>query len=218
MEEFAALGGIELQAGRDARRQRRLVGVHDGVGEAADARDDRRGAIAQRAELRQAAGLEARGNDQEIDAGLDEMRELLVIAEHAADRALVLGGGGGEALLERRLAGAQQRRAAPPRRSTEAGPRAAGRAPSGWSAGRRRRTAARSDRRSSADLLLQRGAIAPAVVDAQCAVVLRRATGPSPDSRPRSSMPLTMPSTTSARVRISPSSAMPNSGVMISRA
>ncbi len=83
--ERADVGGIELHAGRDARRQRRLVGVDHGVGEAADARHQRRRAIAQRAELRQAAGLEARRHDEEIDAGLDQMRERLVIADDAAD-------------------------------------------------------------------------------------------------------------------------------------
>ena len=45
--ELSAVGGGELQPGRDAGSQRRLVGVDDGVGEAADARHHRRRAVAQ---------------------------------------------------------------------------------------------------------------------------------------------------------------------------
>ena len=48
------------------RRQRHLVGIDDRVRQPADARDDGHGAVAQRAELRQAARLEARRHEQRV--------------------------------------------------------------------------------------------------------------------------------------------------------
>ena len=87
-------GRIELDAGRHPRRYRRLVRVDDRVGEAADTGDDRQGAIAESAELGQAARLEPRGHDDEISAGLEEMGELLVVADDAADRVRPRGRGG----------------------------------------------------------------------------------------------------------------------------
>ena len=75
----------ELQAGGAIGQHRHFIGVDDGVGEAADARDDRHRAIAHRAKLGQAAGLEARGHQNGVGAGLDEMGEALLIAEMDAD-------------------------------------------------------------------------------------------------------------------------------------
>ncbi len=59
---ISAVTGENCRPGAEARGERHLVGVDDGVGEAADARDDGQGAIAQGAELGQAARLEAGGN------------------------------------------------------------------------------------------------------------------------------------------------------------
>jgi hypothetical protein len=78
---------MELDAGADALGPRHLVGVDDGVGEAADPRDDRHAAVAQGVELGQAAGLEPRREQQRVCPGLDEMAEFLVIADDAADPA-----------------------------------------------------------------------------------------------------------------------------------
>ena len=109
VSERVLRGRRELDAGRDASSGRRLVGVDHRVGEAADARHDRRRAVAQCAELGEPAGLEAGRHDDEIGARLKEMRKRLVIAEDAADRARAHRGGLSEAVFERPFAGAEQR-------------------------------------------------------------------------------------------------------------
>src|ERR1700754_3188792 len=79
--EIAGRDRIELEAGR------RAAAVDDGVFETADAGDDRHRAIAERTELRQPAWLEARGHDQRVRSRLNEMGDLLVIADHNTDAA-----------------------------------------------------------------------------------------------------------------------------------
>ncbi len=82
--------------------------------EAAGARDDRHAAVAQAIELRQAAGLEARRDDDGVAAGLHEVRHRLVIADGDADAAGMAGGGGQQRAFERRIAGTENRRACRP--------------------------------------------------------------------------------------------------------
>ena len=77
-----------MDAGRHAGDRRRLVSVDDRVGETANARDNRRSAISERAELSEATRLETRGHDNEIGAGLNEMGQLLIVAEYAGNRVL----------------------------------------------------------------------------------------------------------------------------------
>ena len=90
--ERGGVDGGELEAGGGAGVQRGDVGVDHGVGEAAGAGDDRDAAVAQAVELGQAAGLEARGDDDGVAAGLHQVGERLVVAEDGADAAGVLGG------------------------------------------------------------------------------------------------------------------------------
>jgi hypothetical protein len=63
----------------------------DGVGEPARIAHDRRRPVALRVHLVQAAGLVQRGHEEEVHAGLDHVRELLVEAlpQHGAARELV---------------------------------------------------------------------------------------------------------------------------------
>ena len=69
-----------------------IVGVDHRVGEAADAGDDRHAAVAQAVELGQAAGLEARRDQDGVAAGLHQVRQRLVVADDGADPAGELGG------------------------------------------------------------------------------------------------------------------------------
>ena len=75
---------------RDAGGERRFVGVDHRVGEPADARDDRHRAVAQRAELGEPAGLEARGHEKEVAPAWIRCARALVIAEMTADAAAAL--------------------------------------------------------------------------------------------------------------------------------
>ncbi len=100
--------GAELDAGRGPARERHLVGVHDRVGQPAHPRHHGHGAVAQRAELRQSAGLEARRHQQRVAAGLDEVGQGLVVADADADPPRVLGRGGPERVLHPPLARAEQ--------------------------------------------------------------------------------------------------------------
>ena len=104
-----SLDGCELDARADTRSQRHGVGVDDRIGESADPRNHRDGAVAKRAELCQAAGLEARRHEQRIGAALDDMRKRLVVADHGGDTARMPACGGHNASFERFFAGAQYR-------------------------------------------------------------------------------------------------------------
>ena len=113
-----------------------VVGVDHRVGQAADARHHRHRAVAQRAKLRQAAGLEARRHQQRIGAALDQMRQRLVIADDAADAPRMRRGGVAESRARaprRRAPSTRKLRAARP--AAPAARRAAGRCPSARSAG-----------------------------------------------------------------------------------
>ena len=112
--ELAWIDERELDAGRDPCRKRRLIGIDDRVGKAADARDDRHAAIAQAVELGQPAGLEARRDEDRIGAALEEMRERLVIADDDADAARMPRGRGGEAALRARASPEPSRASRPP--------------------------------------------------------------------------------------------------------
>src|SRR5262249_40422401 len=79
--EIVSRHRIELEAGR------RLAAIDAGVRQPADAGDNRYRAIAERAELRQAARLEPGWHDQRVRSRLNEMGKLLVIADHDADTA-----------------------------------------------------------------------------------------------------------------------------------
>ena len=67
------------------------------------------GAVAQRAKLREAAGLEARRHEQRVGAALHEMRERLVVADDRADAPRMARGGRDEAVFERLVARADER-------------------------------------------------------------------------------------------------------------
>ena len=86
--------------GGDRGGERRVIGIDDRIGEAADTRHHRHAAIAQAIELRQPAGLEARRQHDRIGAALDQMRERLVEAGDDADAALMNRGGDPEHVLD----------------------------------------------------------------------------------------------------------------------
>ena len=77
----------KLQAGRFRRRPGGKI--DDRVGESADLGHDRDRAIAHGAKLRQPARLEPRGNEDGVGAGLDQVRQILVIADDASDLSAV---------------------------------------------------------------------------------------------------------------------------------
>ena len=60
-------------------------------------------AVAQGAKLRQAAGFEARGHQQGVATGLDQVGERLIVADDAADPAEMGRGRGGEGVFQRRV-------------------------------------------------------------------------------------------------------------------
>ena len=105
--EGGGVDGGELEAGGGAGVQRGDVGVDHRVGEAAGAGDDGDAAVAQAVELGQAAGLEARGDDDGVAAGLHQVGERLVVADDGADAAGELGGERAEGASRGRLAGAE---------------------------------------------------------------------------------------------------------------
>ena len=69
--------------------------------------DDRHAAVAQAVELGQAAGLEARRDQDGVAAALHGVRQRLVVADDDADPARVLGGEGEEGGLEPGVAAAE---------------------------------------------------------------------------------------------------------------
>lgn len=71
-----------MKSSRTLRRKRRLIGVDDGIGEAAGAGHDGNAAIAQAVELCKAAGFETRWNEDRIGTCLHEMRKRFVITGH----------------------------------------------------------------------------------------------------------------------------------------
>ena len=192
-----------------------LVGVDHRVGQAADPGHDRDRAVAQAVELGQAAGLEARRHEDGVAAALQQVRERLVVAEHAADPAGMGHGRGAEARLQRR------RRPSPARRAGRHGP--AGLAGRASSRSRpfcsvSRLTTAQSSasgsgsrpKRSWSAALVGRGLQVGSRRSG--AARLRSVAG----SQTASSMPLTMPTRSGARVRSRPSRPMPSASVWIS--
>ena len=107
--ELVARHRRELDAGAGARGQRHLVGVDDRVGEAADARDDRDRAVAQRAELGEAAGLEARRHEQRVGAALQRDARATRRSRSSPRRARGGGAPPRRSRLERLVAGAEER-------------------------------------------------------------------------------------------------------------
>ena len=83
------------------------VEADDGVGEPAGLPDDRDRSVGQRVHLGQPARLEARRHDEGVYAGLDPVREHLVVAEEGAEGAVVLRFQAAHRPLEGRLAGAE---------------------------------------------------------------------------------------------------------------
>ena len=69
--------------------------------------DDRHAAIAQAVKLRQAAGFEARGDEDGVGAALQQVRQSLVIADARADPPGVARRGGGECRFQGGVAGSQ---------------------------------------------------------------------------------------------------------------
>ncbi|CCC96390.1 protein of unknown function [Azospirillum baldaniorum] len=108
------VGVDELEAGGAGVVHRRRVGVHDGVGEASGAADQRQGAVLQGVHLGQAAGLRPRGDQEQVGAGLDAVGQRLVVADAHADRLRVPGGEVAEAGLQRRFAAAENGELAAP--------------------------------------------------------------------------------------------------------
>ena len=80
----AVVGGIEViknETGGAAVIQRLQIGVDHGVGQAPDAAHQRQAAVFQAVELGQAAGLEARGNQGDVAAAKDAVRQRLVVIQ-----------------------------------------------------------------------------------------------------------------------------------------
>ncbi len=69
------------EAGGRARVQRGRCCVDDGVGQTAGAAHHGQGAVTQAVDLIQAAGLEARRHQEDVGAGLDAVREVLVVTD-----------------------------------------------------------------------------------------------------------------------------------------
>ena len=75
----------KLEASRRTASDRRCIGIDDGIRQSADARYDGDCAISQGAKLRQPARLEPRRHHDRIRAGLDQMRQIFIIADQYAD-------------------------------------------------------------------------------------------------------------------------------------
>lgn len=58
-----------------------VVGIEDGIGQTAGGAHHRHGAVFHGDDLGQAAGLEGTGDEQHVGAGVDEVGELLVVAD-----------------------------------------------------------------------------------------------------------------------------------------
>ncbi len=107
MQQRLQVPHVVQQTGGAAARQGRRVGVDHRIGQTAGARHNRQRAIAQTIELGQPARFEARGNKDGIRTALHEVRQALVIADHAAHRVGIGARGGLEARLQIAIAGAQ---------------------------------------------------------------------------------------------------------------
>src|SRR6185437_14558601 len=107
--EIVRRNGCELEAGRGAARNRRFIGIDHGIFETTDARHDGDRTIPERTKLREAARLEARGNDKRIAAGLDQMGERLVVSDHDADPSGIGGRGLAVVILQLGVPAAEQR-------------------------------------------------------------------------------------------------------------
>ena len=79
--EAQVVGVLEDEAVALRARQLGVVPVEHGVLEAADRAHHRHRAVAQRDHLRQAAGLVEARHDQQVRAGVDQVREFLVVAD-----------------------------------------------------------------------------------------------------------------------------------------
>ena len=75
----------EAEAGADARREVRFVGIHDRVGKAAGGAHHGGRAVLQRIELVQPAGFVPAGHQEQVAAGFDEVGELFVEPQVQAD-------------------------------------------------------------------------------------------------------------------------------------
>ena len=84
-----------------------VVGM-DGVLQTAGLADDRQGAVAQGDQLRQAAGLECGGHQEQIGSSVDLMGQLVVHAEAGGELMRIAVGCLGEDAGQLRIAGAQQ--------------------------------------------------------------------------------------------------------------
>ena len=197
--EHLGLHRREVEAGADAGGERHLVGVDHRVAQPADMRDDRQRAVAQGAELRQAARLEARRHQQRVAAALDQMRQRLVVADLRADIVRVGGGGGTQTRFQRRARRSRARQAAR-RRQAASGSAASSRSipfcadsrlitPNSSFAGSRRRP----NRSCSAALFAARRA-------GRSASNVAARYGSCAGFHTVVSMPLRMPDSTSARV------------------
>src|ERR1035437_4911115 len=106
--EIFARDWPELDSGGDIAGDGHLVGINDGVGKPADAGHDGNRAIAQGTQLRQSARFESRWYQECIRPGLNEMGQILIIANHHADLTRMGFCGRPVARLEVRVASAQQ--------------------------------------------------------------------------------------------------------------
>ena len=154
----------KVQAGRGLGIGSGLLGIDDGVGQSAHPRAERDRTVAHGTKLRQPARLEARRHQHRIGPGLDQMRQILVIADEASDPAAM---GVGQA--SQRYAPVRARRCPAPRaarrRPTSAGSASARRSIPFCQASRlttpnssRPGSCARPNRRCSAALLGDRAA------------------------------------------------------------
>ena len=207
----------ELEAGGDAGVQRRDVGVDHRVGEAAGAGDDRHAAVAQAVELGQAAGLEARRDEDGVAAALHRVRERLVVADDDADPAGILGGERQEGRLEPGVAAAEHRE--PVAGADDVGGGDPGEQVDALLEVRRLiRTNSGEPSACEAEALLDGGAVGGAALQAGGAENGAASSGSVSGFQTSVSMPLTMPCSTPARAEIRPWSPMPYSGVLISSA
>ena len=102
--------GQKMQAGRGLRVGPASSKSTIGVGKSADFGRDRHRAIAHGAELRQPARLEPRRHQHGVGAGLDQVRQILVIADDASDLSAMGVGQAPQTLLQLGIAGTEHRK------------------------------------------------------------------------------------------------------------
>jgi hypothetical protein len=99
------VGLVEAESRGFPALNTRETGVNDGVRETAGASHQGHGPVTQAVELVQPTGLETRGHEKGVAAGLDAVSAVFVIADEDADPIRVGTGGGQQGILRRLLPG-----------------------------------------------------------------------------------------------------------------